>query len=116
MGAINDPSALAVLRAFEEAGRSESCLVVGQNASLEARAEMRRPGTRLVGSVAYFPERYGPQLIQLAMNILEHRQQPPAIFVNHQLVTPKNVDSVFPNDPLLSAASLDSLILQSGHA
>ena len=97
-------------------GAAESCLVVGQNASLEARAEMRRPGTRLVGSVAYFPERYGPQLIQLAMNILEHRQQPPAIFVNHQLVTPKNVDSVYPNDPLLSAASLDSLILQSGHA
>ena len=116
VGAINDPSALAVLRAFEEAGRSESCLVVGQNASLEARAEMRRPGTRLVGSVAYFPERYGPQLIQLAMKILEHRQQPPAIFVNHQLVTPQNVDSVYPNDPLLSAASLDSLILQSGHA
>ena len=86
---------------------------MGQNASLDARAEMRRPGTRLTGSVAYFPERYGPQLIQLALNILEQRKTPPAIFVNHQLVTPQNVDSVYPNDPLLSAASLDSLMLQS---
>ena len=113
VGAINDPSALGALLAFREAGRNDTCLVMGQNASLEARAEMRQPGTRLMGSVAYFPERYGPQLIQLALNILEQRKTPPAIFVNHQLVTPQNVDSVYPNDPLLSAASLDSLMLQS---
>jgi ribose transport system substrate-binding protein len=116
VGAINDPSALGALRAFEEAGRGDICLVIGQNASLEARAEMRRPGTRLMGSVAYFPERYGPQLIQLALTILQQRQAPPAIFVNHQLVTPQNVNSIYPNDPLLSAASLDSLMLQAGVA
>jgi ribose transport system substrate-binding protein len=113
VGAINDPSALGALRAFEEAGRSQACLIMGQNASLEARAEMRRPATRLVGSVAYFPERYGPQLIQLALNILKHHRVPPAVFVNHQLVTPENVNSVYPNDPLLSAASLDSLMFQN---
>jgi ribose transport system substrate-binding protein len=113
VGAINDPSALGALRAFEEAGRSNDCLVAGQNASLEARAEMRRPGTRLIGSVAYFPERYGPQLIQLALNILDQRQTPPAIFVNHQLVTPQNVNIVYPNDPLLSAKRIDSLMLQA---
>lgn len=114
VGAINDPSALAALRAFEEAGRSDACLVAGQNASLEARAEMRRPGTRLIGSVAYFPERYGAQLIQLALNILQQRHTPPAVFVNHQLVTPQNVNSIYPNDPLLTATSLDSLMLQVG--
>ena len=47
------------------------------------------------------------------IKILEQRRTPPAIFVNHQLVTPQNVDSVYPNDPLLSAANLDSLMLQS---
>src|SRR3954454_7611579 len=35
VGAINDPSALGALRAFEEAGRSENCAVLGQNASPE---------------------------------------------------------------------------------
>jgi hypothetical protein len=40
--------------------------------------------TRPMGSVAYFPERYGPQLIELALNIFQQRQAPPAIFVNHQ--------------------------------
>ena len=61
VGAINDPSALGALRAFQEAGRSDSCAVMGQNAAPEGRAELRQPGTRLIGSVAYFPERYAPR-------------------------------------------------------
>ena len=32
-----------------------SCAIMGQNASPEGRAELREPGTRLIGSVAYFP-------------------------------------------------------------
>ncbi|HEY3939429.1 MAG TPA: substrate-binding domain-containing protein [Bryobacteraceae bacterium] len=67
IGAINDPSALGALRAFEEAGRAEDCAVMGQNASIEARAEIRNPGSRLIGSVAYFPERYGEGAIPLAL-------------------------------------------------
>jgi ribose transport system substrate-binding protein len=60
VGAINDPSALGALRAFEEAGRTRNCAVMGQNASPEGRAEMRQKHTQMIGSVAYFPERYGP--------------------------------------------------------
>ncbi|HEY1212132.1 MAG TPA: substrate-binding domain-containing protein, partial [Bryobacteraceae bacterium] len=44
VGAINDASALGALRAFQEAGRTQGCAVMGQNASPEARAEMRTPG------------------------------------------------------------------------
>src|SRR5213594_1586249 len=51
VGAINDPSALGALRAFQEAGRTDSCAIVGHNASLEGRAELRQSGTRLIGSV-----------------------------------------------------------------
>ena len=60
IGAVNDPSAIGAVRAFEEAGRGDECAAVSQNASEEARDEMRRPDTRLIGSVAYFPENYGP--------------------------------------------------------
>src|SRR5437763_15463379 len=66
VGAINDPSALGALRAFQEAGRTENCVVMGQNASPEGRAELRQPKTRFVGSVAYFPERYGENLIRVS--------------------------------------------------
>src|SRR6266576_3596894 len=59
VGAINDVSAIGALRAFEEAGRAETCAIIGQNASPEGRSEMRKTNTRLIGSVAFFPERYG---------------------------------------------------------
>jgi ribose transport system substrate-binding protein len=101
VGAINDPSALGALRAFQEAGRSDSCAVMGQNAAPEGRAELRQPGTRLIGSVAYFPEKYGAEILALALDILHRRPVPPAIFVKHQLVTPENVDHIYPNDRLM---------------
>jgi len=79
--------------------------VMGQNALREARAELRRPGTRLVGSVAYFPERYGDELIPLALNILQQKPAPAAIFVKHQLLTPRNVDLVYPLDEAAASVS-----------
>jgi ribose transport system substrate-binding protein len=104
VGAINDPSALGALRAFQEAGRTETAAVMGQNASPEGRSEMRERGTRLIGSVAYFPEKYGAELIAVALDILNRRPVPPAVFVKHQLVTPDNVNHIYPNDQLLLAA------------
>jgi ribose transport system substrate-binding protein len=71
VGTVNDVCALAALRAFEEAGASERCAVVGQNAIRETRNELRRPGTRLIGTVAYFPERYGDAIIPLALGMLQ---------------------------------------------
>ena len=104
VGAANDPSALGALRAFQECGRSAHCAVVGQAAEPEARAEMREPGTRLIGSVAYFPERYGDALIPIAMDVLAGKRVAPATFISHQLITPENVNRHYPNDPLLAMA------------
>jgi ribose transport system substrate-binding protein len=108
VGAINDPSAVGALRAFQEAGRAESCAIMGQNASPEGRAEMREPGTRLIGSVGYFPEKYGVEIVRLALDILNHRPVPPAVFVKHQLVTPENVNHFYPNDGLMEMAGAQS--------
>lgn len=101
VGAVNDPSALGALQAFREFGAEEHCAISGQGACLEARDEMRRRKTRLVCSTAYFPENYGKQLIRLAVDVLNGRQVPRAVFIEHELVTPANVDKVYPNDMLL---------------
>ena len=105
VGAINDPSALGALRACQEAGRAECCAIMGQNASPEGRVELRTQGTRLIGSVAHFPEQYGDQIVSVALDILHGRPVPPAVFVKHQLVTPANINHVYPNDELLAIAS-----------
>jgi ribose transport system substrate-binding protein len=102
VGAVNDPCALGALRAFEESGLAENGAVMGQGGSAEGRAELRRPYTRLVGTVAFFPERYGERIISLALDILNKKPVPPAVFVDHQLLTPANVDHIYPNDLLTS--------------
>jgi len=104
VGAVNDPSALGALRAFQEAGRANDSAIVGQNAEPEARAELRAPDTRLVASVAYFPEKYGDGLIRLALDILGGKPVPPAVFTTHHIITPDNVDHFYPNDALLTVS------------
>jgi ribose transport system substrate-binding protein len=86
---------------MQEVGRADICAVMGQNASPEGRAELRQRGTRLIGSVAYFPEKYGAEIVAVALDILHRRPVPPAVFVKHQLVTPENVDHIYPNDHLI---------------
>ena len=98
VGAVNDSSAIGAIRAFEEAGRAETCAAVGQNASIEARREMRTARSPLIGSVAYFPERYGDAVIPIALNVLRGKTVPPALFVRHKLVTSENVDRMYPTD------------------
>lgn len=114
VGAMNDASALGALCALQETGR-EHFAVVGQNATAAGRAEIRRPGTRLIGSVAFFPETYGSQLIELAFHILQGKPVPPAVFVKHMLITAENVDHHYPNDALLSVPDADALLWNSYH-
>jgi len=109
IGAVNDSTALGALQAFREIGAEDECAIVGQDASTPARQEMRSPHTRLIGSVAYFPETYGPQLIKLAIDILEKKPVPPAVFTQHELVTPENVDKIYPNDAWMNVGAKKSL-------
>jgi ribose transport system substrate-binding protein len=115
VGGINDPSALGALRAFQEAGRAENCAIMGQNASPEGRAELREPKTRFVGSVAYFPERYGENIIRVSLDILNQRPVPPAVFVEHKLITPGTVDHYYANDGLAQMVRAEPCGIQREH-
>jgi ribose transport system substrate-binding protein len=101
VGAMNDDSARGVLRAYAEGGRLKECLIMGQGGSPEAREELRRSETRFAGSVAYFPEAYGQSLVRIALDILNLRYVPPAVFTRHQLITAANVNHLYPNDSLM---------------
>lgn len=94
---VNDLAALGALRAFSEVGRADFCLALGVGAFPEARRELRSPHTRLIGSIATFPERYGDSLIEIALDILHHKQVPPAVYAPIQLITPQNIDTFYPS-------------------
>jgi ribose transport system substrate-binding protein len=102
---INDDAVLGALRAFEEAGRNDMCLAVSYGGGPEARRELRLPNTRLVATVAFFPEKYGESLILLALNILNKRTTPPAVYMPVQLLTRRNVADFYPQDTLVPAPS-----------
>ena len=105
IGAINDASAVGALRAFEETGRAGHCAIMGQNGTPEVRRELRQAGTRIVGSVGFFPENYGRDLLRTALDILNRRRVPPAVFVKHHLLTSANVGHYYPNDALMLEAT-----------
>lgn len=98
--AINDACAIGALHAFEEAGLGEQCAAVGHGAVKDARIEMRRANSMLIGSVAFFPERYGAAIIKLATAMLKNETVPPAVFTAHRLITPENVDRFYGNEPV----------------
>ena len=102
---INDASAVGAVRALEAGGRTSGVVVVGQNATLEARQELRREGSLLLGSVGYFPERYGSQIMPLALQLLEGVQVAPAYYIEHVMVDASNVDQFYPSDPPLGPVS-----------
>jgi len=108
---IDDPSTIGALRAVEEAGRGDQCVALGHGGSPEGRAELRRPRTRMVASVAYFPEKYGDGLIAMALQILNNKSVPPAVFIKHQLMTPANVDHFYPTDGLQGSAEMTTVLL-----
>jgi ribose transport system substrate-binding protein len=95
---INDYAVLGALRAFHEAGRSDMCLAVSNGGGSEARRELRLPNSRLAGVVAFFPEEYGERLLLLALDILNKRAVPPAVYMPIQLLTRRNVGEFYPLD------------------
>ena len=88
-----DEAALGAIDAVKQAGLSELSVVVSQGADAGARAEILTPGSPLVGAVSYVPERYGPQLLELALAILDRQPTPPAVYITHELVTADSIRS-----------------------
>jgi len=96
---FNDPSSVGAVEAARAEGRESDVVIVGQNATREGRAEIRRPGSCLIASVAYFPERYGESLLKLAGALARGDQVPPAVYTQHLVLSRENVDRLYPEEP-----------------
>ena len=72
-------------------------MIVGQGADRVVRNEIRRAGSRIVGSTAYMPERYGEQLMEIVLKILRGEPSPPAVYIEHVFIDSENIDQYYPN-------------------
>jgi ribose transport system substrate-binding protein len=83
---FNDDAAIGALEAASDLHLEEQIAIVGQGADRRVREELRRPGSRIIGSTAYSPEKYGEKLIPLALRILRGESVPPAVYVEHTFI------------------------------
>ncbi len=93
---FNDEAALGALQAARQANREADVVIVGQGADRLVRGEIRNPQSRLIGSTAYMPERYGEKVIDLALKILRGESVPPAVYMQHVFIDASNVDRYYP--------------------
>lgn len=92
--AINDQSTIGMLRAVKQSGRQGDVIAVGNGAD-ETQALVDEP--ELVAATGYFPERYGNYLIPIALATLAGKEIPPAVLVNHVMITKANVCEYYPD-------------------
>ena len=93
---INDEAALGALTAFEQAGRLDQVVAVGQGADALGIAALRRSNYPLIGTTRFGPETYGKKLISLALKILKGESVPPAVYNKHVFITKDNIDEYYP--------------------
>jgi hypothetical protein len=54
--------------------------------SHEAICEISKSGSPYIGTVTYFPEKYGPDLVDLILRLVNCEQVPPFWYVDHEFV------------------------------
>jgi ABC-type sugar transport system substrate-binding protein len=101
---LDDPTALAAKGAIERAGRVADCIIVSQGldhsvhggANDKKEIDPNNRGSVILGSVAYYVDRYGYEVLPLAMKMLRGEQIPERTTTRHTLVSAKNVFTEYP--------------------
>ncbi len=93
---FNDEAAYGALQAARKNAREADVVIVGQGADRLIHSELRNPNSRLIGSTAYMPERYGEKLMDLALKILRGESVPPAVYMSHVFINAENIDRFYP--------------------
>ena len=104
IAATDDATALAAKSAVEAAGRARDAAIVGHGVdrSIHGGANDRKeldPNNRasiVLGSVAFYLDRMGYQVLPLAMRMLRGESVPARTVTPHKLITPANVFAEYP--------------------
>ena len=87
IAAASDHSALGALDAVRELRLTGRCALVGHDGDREALERIAAADSPFLGTVAFFPERYGQGLIGLVLRLLKGEQIAPFNYVPHEFLT-----------------------------
>ncbi len=101
---LDDLTAVYAKNAIELNRRQSDCVIVSQGldrnihggASEKKEIDPNNRGSVVLGSVAYYMDRYGYDVLPLALRMLAGETLPPHILTQHKLVTAANVFREYP--------------------
>jgi ribose transport system substrate-binding protein len=104
IAAMDDATALAAKTALESASRTADAAIVSQGCDRSIHGGMsdhkeidpNNRGSILIGSVAFYLDRYGYDIIPLALRMLHREPVPPLTTTPHLLITAANVWREYP--------------------
>ena len=93
--AINEDGILGAIGAANTLGRQTDLYYAGQGADPSAWKEIAC-NPNYIGTVAYYPERYGTLLIPNMIKLLQGETIPENIFTEHEIVNADNIRTIYP--------------------
>ena len=104
IAALDDLSAIYARNAIALNGRQSDCIIVSQgcdrniHGGINDKKELDpiNRGSPVLGSVAYFMDRYGYEVLALALRLLAGEALPPLLVTHHILITAANVFQEYP--------------------
>ena len=104
IAALDDPTALSARAAVEAAVRPNDCVIVSQGldrtihggTSQKKEIDPANRASVVLGSVAYFLDRYGYEILPLALRMLRDEVVPARTVTRHVLVTARTIFREYP--------------------
>ena len=90
IAASNDNCTRGALRAIRELGRERSTAIMSQGwgPDQDLEAELQTTGSPLIGAIAYFPEKYGENILPIVLQCLKRQPVSPSYYCEHKLILP----------------------------
>lgn len=95
---FSDADGIAVLNAADTAGRGEDIKGLMAHGAEAVGHDFIRGDARWVGSVGYFPERYGSLALPAAVALAKGESVPEQILMTHEVVNRDNIDEIYPTE------------------
>lgn len=97
--ATNDDQANGAIKAAQSAGRLGDIYIGAQGGDPTSWPSLcgKTAFKNWIDDTAYFPERYGATIVPALVSLIEGQKEPKVINTNHQVITPANIRSVYPN-------------------
>lgn len=96
IGCLNDQSALGAFNAVEAANRQDDVFIGSHGCDAPAINNLKNNEANFwIGSVAYFPERYGEYVIPLMEKLLNGEDIPASTSPGHTFVDKTNIDEFY---------------------